>query len=102
VKYAAEIEEGRDLLSGRDFHLEAHLIDSVLENVFGVPVSGPRVAGLAWVLQVVHKGVPQDSERVLQTFGTFPTVLDLAHTYIHTYIQLKTFIHLTNGVVSDS
>jgi len=35
------------------------------------------------------------------TFGTFPTVLDLAHTYIHTYIQLKTFIHLTNGVVSD-
>jgi len=32
------------------------------------------------------------------TFGTFPTVLDLAHTCI----QLKTFIHLTNGVVSDS
>jgi len=31
------------------------------------------------------------------TFGTFPTVLDLAHA--HT--QLKTFIHLTNGVVSD-
>jgi len=36
------------------------------------------------------------------TFGAFPTVLDLSHTYIHTHMQLKTFIHLTNGVVSDS